>query len=448
MFYYIHVSRSPQEKRQILFPRSSGEPRRRVHRAPALPGVYFFWGAPRRARGKRPLLYVGKAANLRSRLRSYFTPAVDLPPAKRALLRGAKRLTWRTTTNDIEALIEEARLVKARRPKYNVLLRDDKNYFFVGFTKEALPRVLLTHQPGKGNQYLGPFTDGGAIKRTLRLLRRIFPYATHPGFPKRCLEYDLGLCPIEPTTNDKQPTAMFVKQYRKNIRAIKEVLTGKRQTLLRRLVREMRRAAATDDFEMAAKRRDEIRGLEKVFAHRTIVGGAEHLLVPSDVPLGIRKRLAAIPPIRIEGYDIANLAYGKAATGSMVVFTNGKADPAAYRHFRIRGVRGANDVAMITEVLTRRARHTEWPRPDIILVDGGKPQLHAARTALAASRGDAPSSLLIALAKQKEELYLENRTTPLRLSKRQPFLQLLMHVRDEAHRFARRYHFRLRTLDK
>ncbi|MBI4134344.1 MAG: GIY-YIG nuclease family protein [Candidatus Terrybacteria bacterium] len=414
-----------------------------VRRAPLLPGVYFF--KDRRSR----ILYIGKATNLRSRLRSYFAPAVDLPPAKRALLREAKRLTWQTTANDIEALIEEARLVKARRPKYNVLLRDDKNYFFVGFTKEALPCVLLTHQPKKDNHYLGPFTDGGAIKRTLRLLRRIFPYATHPGFPKRCLEYDLGLCPIEPTTSDKQPTEMFVKQYRKNIRAIKEVLTGKRQTLLHRLVREMRRAAAANDFETAAKRRDEIRGLERVFAHRNIVNRREHLLALSDIPRALRQHLGE-PPARVEGYDIANLARGKAATGSMVVFTNGKPDPAAYRQFRIRNVRGANDVAMLAEVLRRRLNHPEWPPPDLVLIDGGKPQFNTAHTVLNAwaTRKRISTPVVLGLAKRLEELYLPGRATPLRLSKRQPFLQLLMHVRDEAHRFARRYHMRLRTLDK
>jgi excinuclease ABC subunit C len=470
---------------------------RRVLNAPNRPGVYTF-----RDRDGR-ILYIGKAANLRARLRSYFVESADLSPAKQTLLREASRVSWQETENDIAALILEAQLIKKQRPKYNVLLRDDKNYFFVGFTKETFPRIFLTHQPktrtsfsqrplrethgvrGKTTtnppdvEFIGPFTDGRAIKRTLRLLRRLFPYATHKGFPNRCLEYDLGLCPIPPgdpeTWNMEHET--FTRLYRRNIRAIQEVLTGKRQTLLKRLEREMQAAARQGDFELAAVRRDEIRGLERIFAHRTVIAAASHTLTWADIPEPIRRSLKSDTALlRIEGYDIANLAGGRAATGSLVTFRctslNGShASPSrrsflcepersGYRHFRIKTVRGANDVAMIREVLNRRILHDEWPMPNLILIDGGKPQLNAAREVLEAHfpsqkearkrRPNRSSSMpfVLALAKRQEEIYLPGRTMPLRLPKDHLFLNLLMHLRDEAHRFARRYHHHLRSLTR
>lgn len=466
---------------------------------PQKPGVYFFL-APSSSRGRNGsgrILYIGKAANLRARIRSYFVQSADpstslrasLSPAKRALLNETKQITWEETPNDTAALVREAELIKERRPKYNILLRDDKNYFFVGFTKEAFPRIFLTHQPRKTynqkhitnnkrhrsnrkvigyrlsviSSYIGPFTDGGSLKRTLRLLRRIFPYATHKGFPKRCLEYDIGVCPIPPQAKtDSTWQIANSRKYRRNIQAIRDILAGKRMFLLKRLGKEMREAAKRNDFTAAAKLRDEMRGLERIFAHRSVLGKAsEHAVPQREIPETIRKRFPKLSLERIEGYDIANLAEGKHATGAMAVFTNGRPDPQAYRQFRIRTVRRANDVAMLHEVLARRLKHTEWPLPTMMLIDGGKPQLNAALTAYSEwhtanskTKLQTPYAIrhmpfaIVGLAKQNEELYLPGQARSLRLPKNDLFLHLLMHVRDEAHRFARRYHHRLRKLDK
>lgn len=407
-------------------------------RFPQKPGVYFF----RDQRGK--IIYIGKAARIRNRLRSYFAESADLSPAKRSLLKDAWKITWQIAASDIEALILEARLIKKYRPRYNVLLRDDKNYFFVGFTKEKLPRVFLTHQTAQQSaMYLGPFTEGRPIKTTLRLLRRIFPYATHDGFPKRCLEYELGLCPIPPDVAD--PDAVFIRQYQHNIRALKDVLSGKRQALLKRLTQEMKAAAKGEDFKTAARRRDEVRGLKRVFDHSHVLNGEKiHYIERADIPIEVRRLLGRKPLKRIEGYDIANLAHGRAAAGSMVVFTNGRPDRNEYRQFRIKTVPGANDVAMLQEVLRRRLRN-DWPLPELIMVDGGRAQLNAALAIMNHElRIKNKGIVVIALAKQSEEIYVPGLVEPLHLPKDYPFLQFLMHLRDEAHRFARRYHFRLR----
>lgn len=404
------------------------------------------------------------------------------------MLQKTTTLFWRTLPTDIEALVLEARLIKKHKPPYNVLFRDDKNYFYVGFTKERFPRIFLTHQPKVGDkqyaisntyknlqhttynlqpiaEYIGPFTDGHSIKRTLRLFRRIFPYATHKGFPKRCLEHDLGLCPIPPQAEaDSEWQIANSKIYRRNIQAIRDMLTGKRTTLMKQLEKEMRAAVKQNDFETAADRRDELRGLERIFAHRSVLlGSAKRENLP-DIPPIIRRAYPKILLHRIEGYDIANLQRGKAATGAMVVFMSGRPETSLYRQFRIKNVRGANDVAMLKEVLTRRLRHSEWPLPDIFLIDGGSGQLNAALAALQAygkwrianSRAPKTTKLytighkpiaIMSLAKRNEELYLPGRAKPFRLPKNDPFLLMLMHIRDEAHRFARRYHHRLRALD-
>lgn len=434
--------------------------KRQIATTPTRAGVYFF----RDARGTP--LYIGKAANLKTRLRSYFRSAPSHAPAIRAMLRKAVRVTWQETNNEIEALIVEAQLIKRHHPFYNVLLRDDKNYFYVGFTHEEFPRIFITHQPNTGSQgrgvghqsfYVGPFTEGNSLRRTLRLLRRVFPYVTHQGLPKRCLEYEMGLCPLPPARSEfripargearhRRQNSEFRNSYRRNIRAIREILTGKRTRLAKRFQGEMRNAVKRKDFETAARLRDEIRGLERIFAHRNVIAGRETM---SEIPTPIHHMLSVRGQsphglIRIEGYDIANLAQGKAAAGSMVVFVNGKPDASQYRQFRIKTVKGANDVAMLTEVLKRRFSHPEWPAPTLILIDGGRAQLNAASTALRHQLPVMP--IVTALAKRNEEIFLPNRSAPLRLPKSDPFLQLLMRVRDEAHRFARRYHHRL--LDK
>jgi len=452
------------------------------------PGVYIF------SYGSKPL-YVGKAINLKKRVVSYFRKSDGLPPKIQKMLGEATTLKSIETGSEIEALIKEAELIKRYRPKYNSLMRDDKNYFFVGITKENFPRIFITHQPYKtrspkpevrnksqspmskaysgfgfrvsGFRYFGPFTSGGALHTTLKLLRRVFPYCTCKGTHKRpCLNSQIGKCPGFCCTkaevgNRKSDVSKRRPEYGRNIRSIVAVLMGQKPRLTAKLKKRMKAAVKNERYEEAAKLRDQIFGLEDIFRHRGLI---RHQISKEEgrgswleTEAMLRKTLkSSTAVIRIEGYDISNIA-GKEATGSMVVFTNGQADKSQYRKFRIKTVIGINDVDMIKEVLTRRLKHAEWPHPQLIVVDGGKGQLGAALKALRKSEirsprlrrrfvGQAKSEVPVvaALAKREEILYIEGGRA-IALKKQDPVvLRLFQRIRDESHRFARAYHHKLR----
>lgn len=418
---------------------------KQFHNIPQTPGVYMF-------KKGRVVLYIGKAANLRSRLRSY-TRLDDRDPAKHAMVARADFISWEETTNDIEALLKEAVLIKRYRPKYNVLMRDDKNYSFVGFTKERFPKIFVTHQPLKVKswkleaRYIGPFTDSTALKKTLRLLRRIFPYCvckrphTRPrlrpstiarGFGGHACQYaQMGLCFGFCCQHHEMPREEKNK-YQKSITAMRAILSGKRVDIARKLAKEMRAFSSARHFEEAANVRDQLHALGRIFAHRPFLqhdAETEH-----EKGLRLLRTIAKIPsfPHRIEAYDISH-HHGKESVGSMAVFEEGKPAKSQYRKFIIRHVAGINDPAMIHEVLARRLNHSEWPLPDFILIDGGKPQLNAALL----TRKDSTQKLKMgAIAKREEELYLPNKKPVALKNMPPPLLHLLQHLRDEAHRFA------------
>lgn len=461
---------------------------------PTNPGIYIF------RRGAK-LLYVGKAANIRKRLVSYFRKPTDLSPKIQKMLREATNITFEKTASEVEALIREAELIKKFQPRYNVLMRDDKNYSFVGITREPYPRIFVTHQPREQKtgsrkretgrkrreasrtlghlaltpkpyplfpipyplspRYIGPFTSASELHATLKMLRRIFPYCTCRRPHKRpCLNAQigrcLGFCCADAASSRPRPgralgqlpaTSKDLRQYRNNIRSIITVLSGNRTRLTAHLKRAMAKAAKQERYEAAARLRDEIFGLESVFSHRAAIRGPRLAPDWSETESRLQILLGSDMPIqRIEGYDISNIS-GTAATGSMVVFTYGRPDKSQYRKFRIKTVEGPNDVGMHGEVLRRRFRHAEWPFPQLIVMDGGKPQLNAARIALEAFRKQDPRLrhiILSALAKREEILFTESGKT-VRLSREHPTLfNLFRFVRDESHRFAQAYHHKLR----
>ena len=414
---------------------------------------------------------MGKALNLKKRLASYFRKSADLPPKIQKMLGEATRLQTLTTGSEIEALIKEAELIKRYRPKYNSLMRDDKNYFFVGITQEAFPRIFTTHQPYKderrrpkdeSSRYFGPFTSVTEVKTVLKLLRRVFPYCTCKGTHTRpCLNSEIGRCPGYCCSEGQRTNAKGQKlrsEYRKNIRKIIAVLSGRSMRLLAELKRRIKESAKQERYEEAARLRDQIRGLEGVFSHQSVIRGRELDSAWSDLLPKLQSLLKTERRLnRMEGYDISNIS-GTAATGSMVVFSRGQPDKHQYRKFKIRTVAGISDVDMVREVLERRFSHPEWPYPELIVIDGGKPQLGAALAVLRKSeirnppaspelsRGRAKfeTPMVTALAKREEVLYTEAGRT-MYLKRGEPaVLQLFQRIRDESHRFARSYHHKLR----
>ncbi|MDO8655372.1 MAG: GIY-YIG nuclease family protein [bacterium] len=401
-----------------------------VKRIPRNPGIYTF-------SGKEELLYIGKAGNLRGRIKNHFQE----PSYRDNLFMGqVQKIGYLETGSEIEALLLESRLIKQRQPKYNVMWRDDKNYFYVAITKEEFPRVFLTHQPQRTGKYVGPFTEGKPIKLALRSLRGIFPYYVSRTHPRTLCQYcHLGLCP---------GPAPDKKQYHKNIRNLVAVLQGKKTSVLKTLKREMNLASRLEYYEAAGKLRDKVHALENVFSHAHLLSqGPTHERNPMRDYESVVHELKRIlgrnrDIVRMEAYDISNIQ-GKETTGSMVVFVKGRPDKNEYRKFKIHLDGKPNDFAMMTELVSRRLSHKEWQYPDFMLIDGGKGQLSAALAAFK-GHGSARSISLGALAKRNNELFLPGRKDSVLLKTMSlPLSNVLMHIRDEAHRFAISYHRKL-----
>jgi len=384
-------------------------------------------------------------------------------------------------------LLKEAELIKKHQPKFNVLWRDDKNYFFVAVTKEDFPRIFITHQLKQKLEirnskleinYVGPFVAGIALKKTLQFLRKIFPYRTCKTIPKRpCLWYQMRLCPGPCLLDSKVASQIpnfkekIKKESQENTRVLLKIFQGRRKEVLKNLKKEMKKFSKAQEFEKAANRRDRIELLENIFEHARVLQGLTERKIENwqriekelrkilDQKLKIRTCLASldrtlisarkkiyIPKIkRIEGYDISNIQ-GKEATGAMVVFEKGKPDKDEYRKFKIKIEGKPNDVAMLKEVLSRRFKHREWRFPQLILIDGGKAQLNIAKKVLNQYKSALSVSISVfALAKRKNTLYLENQKEPIFLKDiPQEISNLILRIRDEAHRFAISYHKKLR----
>ena len=549
---------------------SRSQLKERLSSIPARPGVYLM----KDENGK--VIYVGKAVNLRNRVRSYFHASANRSPKTHYLRQDIAYLDFIVTASELEALILECNLIKKYQPRYNVRLKDDKRYPYIKITwQEPYPRIYTVRQmQNDGAKYYGPFTATWAVSQTLDLLRKIFPYLTCKrkitGQDKQaCLYYYIGRCP-GPCIG-----AVSQEKYRALVSQICRFLEGKSEEIIDDLRAQMMAASEKLEFERATTLRDQIMALERVIERQRIVSsaladedviafarqdgdacvqvffirrgkliGREYFIlegtadedarqimtsfvkqfydkaayVPSKILLqsdideamiiqswlrskrgtkvtlkvprrGQKKELVqmaaenaaetlahlrvqwlfdegksvealaelqehlelAQPPARIECYDISNIQ-GKAATGSMVVFVKGVPRKSDYRRFKIRTVAGADDYAMMKEVLRRRFRrlrprgaHDEaWTiLPDLIVVDGGKGQLNAALEVMD-EYGLREAVPVVGLAKEREEIFVPGRPEPILLPRSCQGLFLMQRIRDEAHRFALQYHRRLR----
>lgn len=414
----------------------------KINELPKTNGVYLFY-----ASAKTPV-YIGKAINIQARVKNHFMQSSyrdDL------FIDKVNKIGYLETKSEIEALILEASLIKKYQPKYNVTWRDDKNYFYVAidYNKEKIPYVYMTHQPFNTahskpqknkkptTKYIGPFTEGTALKKALRFLRRAFPYYASPSHPKlKCTWCHLDLCP------GPNPDLKF---YRKNIKKFILVLQGKRKTVLNFLKKEMKQLSKERKFEEAGKTRDQIFALRQIMLHAHVIENAKSSPA-SEVGEILAKIVRSEKPInRIECYDVSNIQ-GKQATGSMVVFVNGEPDKSRYKKFGIKTKQEPNDIAMLKEVLQRRFKHTEWQYPDAILIDGGKAQLNIALKTREQFHRIVPR--VISIAKGKQELFIEGKRRPILLkSLPQAIYNLIKQLDDEAHRFAISYHKKLRKND-
>lgn len=413
------------------------ELKEQIKKLPPSPGIYLF------SKGGK-ILYIGKALNLKNRIANYLKTEDS---RIQRMIHEADKIDFIDTKTDIEALIMESQFIKKHRPDFNIMLRDDKQYFFVGFTKDNFPRFLLTHQPMNFIDYIGPFTDGSALKTTLRLLRKIFPYCTckqsHNNF---CLNYHIGKCPGFCCLKNPAVSKEQIKDYQKNIKAVKDILSGEKDSLIKKLEKEMTALSAKQEYEKAMELQYKIEKIKRVFENAQII---ERQKTHGASPLETLKEILNLPkiPNRIEAYDIANIQ-GKHATGAMVVFEDGKPNKSQYRKFRVFGSltskQSGGDTGMLKEVLSRRLNHPEWAYPDLIIMDGGKGQLNAAIQVLK-TKYPVLEMGLIALTKDErhagEKIYIAGKENSINLSKLPMNVRnLILHIDAEAHRFAISYY--------
>ncbi len=424
----------------------------KIRAFPKTPGVYLM----KDARGR--VLYVGKAVRLRDRVGQYFQASTDLGPRKEQMIAEVADIEFLPAESEVDALLQEARLIKDIHPKYNARLTDDKTFPYLEITvREQFPGVYFTRTPAaRETKLFGPFTNAAGLRTAIGELQRIFKFRTctldiREEDPARkyfrpCLLYSIRRCTAPCAGHVDRPT------YRKGIARLTRFLSGSRQQVIRDLMREMKYLSKCLRFEEAAAVRDQLRAIEALGERGRI---DEHLqpevfaptFDPAEGLKALGERLGAAAPLRsIEGVDIANLGASE-TVGAIVQFIDGRPFKPGYRRFRIRTVEGQNDFACIGEVVFRRFRRLAEELsvlPDLVLVDGGPGQLHAAAKAIDDSGAKRP--LIISLAKRDEEVYVLGRAEqePLRWPRTDPALKILQAVRDEAHRFAQHYHHLLR----
>jgi excinuclease ABC subunit C len=381
------------------------------------------------------VIYVGKAVSLRKRLASYFLKSVDSIKTQ-VLLTYVDKIATIATATEYEALILEDRLIKQYRPRFNIALKDDKSYPYVKITRDASPRVFIGRRKKEDEDVdlFGPYTSAKVLRRALATLRKSFPFRTCRCLPKKvCLHFHLGLCP--------GPCAGKIsrKDYAKTVLALEDFLSKEDAALIEELSQNMRKAVREERFEDAGRLRDRLEVLSIMGPLKRSSGRAGKFLPDPDFKrLGLNKE-----PERVEAFDISQMA-GKEPVGSMVSFFRGVPDKNHYRRFKIRGVDGIDDYAMMREVVRRRYERLlreAKPLPDLIVIDGGRGHLEAAAGVLKELSCVLP---MIAIAKNEEVLYTTHQKMPVRLSRASAALRLIQRLRDEAHRFALTYHRLLR----
>jgi excinuclease ABC subunit C len=415
-------------------------------------GVYVFFA-------KEVPIYIGKAINLKRRVGSYFD--LDLAPKTEKMVSEATELSFIRVDSELEALLLEARLIRKYMPHYNVAAKDDKHPLYIVITKEKYPRVITARKidlkKGSTLAAFGPFPSTNNVRSVLRMLRRIFPYSDHKLGSRGCLYSHIGLCNPCPSEveqiNNLELKIRKRREYLKNVRRVKSVLSGKFTGIRQELVKEMEKLSDSQKFEEAKVVRDQISKLDYITQPQI---PSEYFIENPNLYEDTRKKeLDELKKIlnfhhlpftslsRIECFDIAHFA-GTNTTASMVTFIDGEADKNYYRHFKILQKKGNSDADSLREVIKRRIKHViDWGKPDLIIVDGGKSQVSIFSREL-----EDAGIRVVGIAKRFETLVF-----PIHLDGTLSFneyklprgnaLNLVTRIRDEAHRFARRYHHRL-----
>lgn len=400
---------------------------------------------------KGTILYVGKAKNLRSRVASYFASSGITNKIIR-LRNQAEKIDHIVVNSELEAFLLEAHFIKKNRPYYNVKLTDDKSYPYVEITEGVNASVTITRKiSNPTSEYYGPYADVTGLKYILKMIRRLFPFQSVKNHAKRrCLYNHLGLCPCVPVLPENEAT------YQRNLKKIASFLQGDIEKVKKMLVSDQKSAIKDEEFEKAAFIQKQMERIDIITSPDYSPFSYEQK--PDLYFERIKKEKSSLEKIltkyglavgelkRIECYDISNFQ-GSEPTGSMVVFTDGDADKKEYRRFKIRSKDTPDDFLMHQEMMERRLKRHDWPRPDLLVIDGGKGQVSSVLEILEKLNTTIP---MIGLAKREEIIVIPKRVdgviqfTEINLDNKIPGINLLRRIRDEAHRFAITYHKLLR----
>lgn len=427
---------------------------------PRTPGVYFHKDK------SGEIIYVGKAAVLRNRVRQYFQKSRGRDPKTEALVAEIADTDWAEVETELDALFLEAEMVRRYMPRYNILLRDDKSMVYIRIDYDSdYPTVTTTRRPlDDGARYFGPYLSALSVRQALKLLRRVFPYATRktPGQKRATLHYHLGLDP------GLEEGKTSLEDYRANLRKLMQYLKGGRVKLMKELEKDMKHYAKAKEFEKAATARNQLFALRNL-TKQVVFSDKEFHDISKDHALNELVELLSLNkfPRRIEGYDVSHMQ-GTDVVASMVVFTNGVSNKTEYRKFKTKKDHN-NDFYNMHETMARRLSERnvkKWGLPDLVLIDGGKGQLDAATSA----RDETGHNIIpfIGLAKREEQIVIQNGASRVEISekvlrklsgyvtKTKDFtlinlphstnvVKLLQRIRDESHRFAVSYHSVLKT---
>jgi excinuclease ABC subunit C len=419
---------------------------------PLTPGCYLYKDKDKK------IIYIGKAKIIRKRVSQYFSNTLDLNLKTLKMIENSVSVSYIETDNELEALILESNLIKKYKPKYNILLKDDKRYAWIRITNDEFPKIERVREKiNDGSKYFGPYPSGKTIIALLSNLRKIFPYRTcnlkiyeNQKITKSrlCIFYDINLCP------GPCDSLISKKVYMKNIRNIDKFLSGEKYSMVKKIEKQMLRESNKENFEKAGELKKQIDQInyitqnikvdfgddENIFKNKKEIDNIAALKELFEI-IGVKYKTG-----RVECYDISNIQ-GKFPVSSMVVFRKGDMSPSYYRKFKIRSQDTPNDPLMMGETLRRRFTHKNYDEsfseiPDLIIVDGGKTQLNSGVSILKELDLDIP---IVGLAKKREEIFRPGEKDPILIGYHERSHLLIRRIRDEAHRFAITFHRKLRS---
>ena len=420
--------------------------KKEIRTLPASPGVYIF-------REGYEILYIGKAVSIRARLLSHLENA-KLDPKEALIIQNSKQIDYYLTDSEFKALLLESFLIQKYQPKYNSRWKDNKSYLYIKITsKENFPKVYTVRKEFDGKSlYFGPFPSQKDAETILATIRKLFPFCRQKKITRHaCFYSKIGLCNPCPNEisklKDKRTLIRLKRIYRANIRQLARILRGEVELVLKDSYKLLKELAKLEKFEEALRLRNHIKRFEQLINQTQF---------SSDITTGYNRSLESLEKLkytlevyfgtlanlhRIECYDVSSLMQ-KDGTASMVVFTDGMADRSDYKRFRIKNINSSSDFEMLEEVFLRRFRQN-WAKPDLIVVDGGTPQVLRVRRVMSRLKTTIP---LVGIAKHPDRIIIDSslRLITVRPQVNNLGFNLIRSIRDEAHRFARKYHLLLR----